>query len=154
MEMCFSLKKHTRSGKSLFVVFLSAALLLAGCTKPFEDRAKDTSVFRFSENGAPVTMDPVQSSTQYANLMTTTIYDQLYDYKYLARPYELKPRLAVDMPDVSEDGLVYTIRIRRGVYYTDNPCFPGGRGCGSYASRGHPTGRASGVSRCMARAMS
>ncbi len=39
-------------------------------------------------------MDPVQSATQYANLMTTSIYDQLYEYKYLARPYELKPRLA------------------------------------------------------------
>ncbi len=125
--MSFNIQKYVPFGKNLFAVFF-AVLLLTGCPKPFEDRAKDTSVFRFSENGAPVTMDPVQSSTQYANLMTTTIYDQLYDYKYLARPYELKPRLAVAMPDVSEDGLVYTFRIRKGVYYTDNPCFQGGKG--------------------------
>ncbi|MFP6882156.1 MAG: hypothetical protein VCA34_14465, partial [Roseibacillus sp.] len=57
---------------------LAAVLGVSGCTRPFSDRAQDVSVFRFSDNGAPVTMDPVQSATQYANLMTTSIYDQLY----------------------------------------------------------------------------
>ena len=73
-------------------------------------------------------MDPVQSATQYANLMTTSIYDQLYEYKYLARPYELKPRLAEAMPEVSEDGLTYTYRIKKGILYADNECFPAGKG--------------------------
>jgi ABC-type oligopeptide transport system substrate-binding subunit len=73
-------------------------------------------------------MDPVQSATQYGNLMTTTIFDQLYEYKYLARPYELKPRLATALPEVSEDGLIYTIQIKKGVLYSDNECFPGGKG--------------------------
>lgn len=103
-------------------------LLVAGCQKPFSDRAQDLSVFRFSDNGAPVSMDPVQAATQYGNLMVTSIFDQLYEYKYLARPYELKPRLAAAMPEVSEDGLVYTIRIKQGVRYSDNACFPGGKG--------------------------
>ena len=85
------------------LVCLGAAMGLNGCKKPFSDRAQDVSVFRFSENGAPVTMDPVQSATQYANLMTTSIYDQLYEYKYLARPYALKPQLAEAMPEVSDD---------------------------------------------------
>jgi len=99
-----------------------------GCKKPFSDRAKDVSVFKFSENGAPVTMDPVRSATQYANLMTTSIYDQLYEYKYLARPYDLKPRLAEALPEVSADGLVYTFRLKKGVLYADDECFPGGKG--------------------------
>lgn len=101
---------------------------LAGCKKPFSDRAQDLSVFRFSENGAPVTLDPVQSATQYANLMTTTVFDQLYEYKYLARPYAMKPRLAETMPEVSDDGLVYTIPIKKGILYSDDPCFPDGKG--------------------------
>jgi oligopeptide transport system substrate-binding protein len=105
-----------------------AIIGLTGCKKPFSDRAKDLSVFRFSENAAPVTMDPVQSATQYANLMTTTVYDQFYDYKYLARPYALKPRLAETMPEVSDDGLVYTISIKKGVLYSNDPCFPNGKG--------------------------
>ena len=110
------------------VTCLASVLLLTTCKRPFSDRAQDLSVFRFSENGAPVTMDPVQSATQYANLMTTSIYDQLYEYKYLARPYELKPRLAEAMPEVSEDGLTYTYRIKKGILYADNECFPGGKG--------------------------
>lgn len=110
------------------VTCLASVLLLTTCKRPFSDRAQDLSVFRFSENGAPVTMDPVQSATQYANLMTTSIYDQLYEYKYLARPYELKPRLAEAMPKVSEDGLTYTYRIKKGILYADNECFPGGKG--------------------------
>ena len=120
--MCSVLR--TVAGIAVCVVVLG----LTGCKKPFGDRMENLSIFRFSENGAPVTMDPVQSATQYANLMTTTIFDQLYEYKYLARPYAMKPRLAVDMPEVSDDGLVYTIRIHKGVYYTDDPCFSEGKG--------------------------
>ena len=110
------------------VACLASVALLTCCKRPFSDRAQNLSVFRFSENGAPVTMDPVQSATQYGNLMTTTIFDQLYEYKYLARPYELKPRLATALPEVSEDGLIYTIQIKKGVLYSDNECFPGGKG--------------------------
>ena len=115
--------------KSLTAAGLAfAALGLSSCKKPFSDREQLNNVFRFSQAGAPVTMDPVQSSTAYENLMVTSIYDQFYEYKYLARPYELKPRLATGMPEVSEDGLVYTFRIKQGVRYADDPCFPDGKG--------------------------
>ena len=107
-----------------FVV--AVGLLLSGCGD--RSRPADITVFRFSENGAPISMDPAQGATQYANLMITSIYDTLYEYKYLARPYEMKPSLAEAMPEVSEDGLVYTIRIRKGVRFADNPCFVDGKG--------------------------
>lgn len=105
-----------------------AALALGGCKKPFGDREELNNIFRFSAAGAPVTIDPAQASTAYENLMVTSIYDQFYEYKYLARPYQLKPRLAAGMPEVSEDGLVYTFRIKQGVRYADDPCFPDGEG--------------------------
>jgi oligopeptide transport system substrate-binding protein len=107
---------------------LGLFLFLVGCKAPFSDRAHDLSVFRFSEQGAPTTMDPAQSATHYANLMVCSIYDQLYDYEYLARPYRVKPRLADAMPEISEDGLVYTIPLRKGVLFADDPCFPEGKG--------------------------
>lgn len=112
----------------LWILACLAILGSSSCKKPFSNRTKDISVFKFSDNGAPITMDPVQSATQYANLMTTSIYDQLYEYKYLARPYALKTRLAAEMPVVSEDGLVYIIPIKQGVLYSDDPCFPEGNG--------------------------
>jgi ABC-type transport system substrate-binding protein len=31
------------------------------------------------------------------------------------------------MPQISEDGLVYTVKIKEGVYFQDDACFPGGK---------------------------
>lgn len=56
------------------------------------------------------------------------IFETLYTYAYLERPYRLLPQLAEDFPEISEDGLTYTIPIRRGVYFADDPAFPGGEG--------------------------
>jgi ABC-type transport system substrate-binding protein len=36
--------------------------------------------------------------------------------------------LAAELPKISEDGLVYTFKIRKGIYFHDNPCFAGGKG--------------------------
>jgi len=55
-----------------------------------------------------------------------SIFEGLYNYHYLKRPVELEPLLAAEMPKVSEDGLVYTIRLREGVRYHRNECFPEG----------------------------
>ena len=101
-------------------------LLLAACSDgPDIDGLK---VYRHSLGGRPTSLDPVQSATVYANHLVVNLYDTLYAYKYLARPYQLKPNLAEAMPEVSDDGLTYTIRIKRGVYFIDDPCFPGGKG--------------------------
>jgi ABC-type transport system substrate-binding protein len=102
--------------------------MLSGCKKPFSDREENNKVFRFSGSGSPVTTDPAAASSSYENLMATSVYDQLYEYKYLARPFQLKPRLATGMPEISEDGLVYTFRIQEGIRYADDPCFPDGKG--------------------------
>jgi len=79
-------------------------------------------------NGAPTTLDPVQISAVYANFVVVNVYDTLFSYKYLARPYALKTNLAADWPDISTDGLTYTIRIKPGVHFIDDPAFSGGRG--------------------------
>ncbi len=77
---------------------------------------------------APTTLDPVQGANVYANFVIVNAYDTLYSYKYLARPYELKPNLAADFPTISADNLVYTFRLKKGVHFVDDPAFPGGRG--------------------------
>jgi ABC-type transport system substrate-binding protein len=77
---------------------------------------------------APSSLDPVQAANVYANHVVVNAYDTLYAYKYLARPYALKPNLATDFPEVSADGLTYTIRLKPGVYFVDDPAFPQGKG--------------------------
>jgi len=109
-----------------------SAMLLFACepqqpaTQP--EPIPSASVYRHSMDGAPTSLDPVHASTIYANFLVVNLYDTLYRYKYLARPYELTPNLAEGLPKVSADGLIYTIRIKDGVYFVDDVAFPEGHG--------------------------
>lgn len=73
-------------------------------------------------------LDPVTSTSPYETEVQSQVYEGLYTYKYLKRPYELEPLLAKELPQVSEDGLTYTIDIREGVLFHDDQCFDGGKG--------------------------
>jgi oligopeptide transport system substrate-binding protein len=108
-----------------------AVLSLLGCGAddgPVTASVDNAKVYRHSMDGSPTSIDPVQGSSIYANFLLLNIYDTLFSYKYLARPYELKPNLAESLPDISPDGLVYTIRIKQGVRFIDDPSFPDGKG--------------------------
>jgi oligopeptide transport system substrate-binding protein len=109
---------------------LCGALLSAGCSQRDSADAGNAGdkVFRYSLTSAPTSLDPARATTLYANTLVQTIFDTLYEYKYLQRPYELKPSLAVALPEVSADGLSYTFRIRPGVRFADSPVFSDGRG--------------------------
>ena len=85
-------------------------------------------VYTHSLNGTPKNLDPVSVESYYGSLLLASIYDTLYTYKYLKRPYELKPSLAKKMPDISQDGLTYTISLKEGIYFADDPAFPHGKG--------------------------
>lgn len=109
-------------------------LLLAGCgpagqaPAPGSPKAPALKVYRHTLDQAPTSLDPTQAASLYANSIVENVYDTLYAFKYLARPYALKPNLAADYPSISADGLTYTIRLKQGVRFIDDPCFPEGRG--------------------------
>ncbi len=75
-------------------------------------------------------MDPMDIGDTTSSGVASGIYDCLYQYHYLKRPYELIPSLAAAMPEVSEDGLTYTIKLRGDAYFQDDECFKasGGKG--------------------------
>ena len=118
--------------KNLFSLCWLTAIMLAapGCDTSTEnhDTSLPVSVYRHSMDGAPNTLDPAQASHVYANFLAVNLYDTLYRYKYLARPYDLEPNLAEGLPQVSADGLIYTIQIKPGVNFIDDPAFPDGKG--------------------------
>lgn len=68
-------------------------------------------------------MDPATCGDTSSSSIQNNFYEGLYTYSFLLRPIEVVPRLAKAMPTVSDDGLTYTIPIRKGVYYSRNPCF-------------------------------
>jgi ABC-type transport system substrate-binding protein len=73
-------------------------------------------------------LDPAVSGEVSSSLAISRIYEGLLQYDYLARPYKVVPLLAESLPEISTNGLVYTFRIRKGIYFQDDPCFPGGQG--------------------------
>lgn len=114
-------------------VWLSVMLLfVASCDgeSPIEKTAqgKIVSVYRHAMDGAPSSLDPAQASNLYAKMLAVNLFDTLYRYQYLARPYRLEPNLAEGLPQISADGLIYTIRIKPGVHFIDDPSFPDGQG--------------------------
>jgi oligopeptide transport system substrate-binding protein len=106
------------------------ALLLA-CSCGESDRTPVpgvSKIYRHAMDGAATSLDPAHTSTLYANFLIVNLYDTLYRYKYLARPYTLEPNLASALPEISDDGLELTIRLKPGVKFIDDPAFANGLG--------------------------
>jgi len=78
----------------------------------------------------PKGLDPVRSSDVLSSSLVAQIYDCLYQHSYLERPFKVEPCLAEGMPEISDDKMTYTIKMKKGVYFQDNPCFAetGGKG--------------------------
>jgi ABC-type transport system substrate-binding protein len=72
----------------------------------------------------PGSLDPVRGSTTYENRASSCVYETLLEYKYLKRPLELQPLLLAEMPEVTEGGKVWRFRLKEGVRFHDDPCFP------------------------------
>lgn len=81
-------------------------------------------VIRFASYGAAIrSIDPATCGDTLSGHLQAHFYEGLYAYHYLKRPLEIIPQLAAELPDVSADGLTYTIRLRPDIAYCRNPCF-------------------------------
>jgi ABC-type transport system substrate-binding protein len=113
------------------VPVLLAALLtgpIASLTAQAQSSQADGSppkVLRFALRVAETGFDPAKVSDLYSRMITPHIFEGLYTYDHLARPARMKPLTAVALPDVSDDFRVWTVRIRPGIYFADDPAFKG-----------------------------
>ncbi len=73
-------------------------------------------------------LDPIYSQDIYSAYEIAKVYEGLVEFHYLKRPLEIVPNLAEAMPEISADKQVYTFKIRQGVKFHNNPCFPNGQG--------------------------
>ena len=74
---------------------------------------------------AETTFDPVTVSDLYSNTINEAIFDPLLTYDYLARPVKLVANTAVSLPEITEQGTVYTFKLKPGIYFADDPVFEG-----------------------------
>lgn len=74
--------------------------------------------------------DPAHAGDQASVQATGRIYEGLLQYAYWDRPYRVEPLLAAAMPEVSEDGRVWRFTLRKGIFFSDDPCFVSTGGTG------------------------
>jgi ABC-type transport system substrate-binding protein len=106
-------------------MFRHLLLAVALASAPVAQAADPGKVFRYAFEIAETSFDPPRISDLYSNFINGAMFDAPLAYDYLARPAKLKPNTAVGLPEVSADGLSYTIRIRPGIHFVDDPAFQG-----------------------------
>ena len=112
------------ASKSFLILLLSFAFI-SGCRQASPIPEPPTLRLVLSKISC---LDPARANDVPSLQPIGLIYEGLLQYSYLKRPYEVEPALAQALPKVSADGLTYTFTLRSGVYFHDDPCFPGGRG--------------------------
>jgi ABC-type transport system substrate-binding protein len=113
------------------VLLLSLMMFFVGCGRRLlEAPSSDEEMVLFGPTTSIRGFDPVKAGDVASSVAISKIYEGLLQYAYLERPYKVVPLLAEELPAVSEDGLVYTFKVRKGIYFQDDPCFveTGGRG--------------------------
>lgn len=84
-------------------------------------------VLRLSFPTAETGFDPAQVNDLYSRTVTPHIFEGLYEYDHLARPAKIRPLTADGMPQVSADFRTWTVRIKPGIYFMDDPAFKGSK---------------------------
>lgn len=113
----------------------------APINSPYETGAeKDNTLYTAFTQRSPRYLDPARSYSSDETPYTYNIYEPLYGYHYLKRPYELQPRaavavvepvlqdaqgnsLSVDVPPNLVHESVYDIKIRPGILFQPHPVF-------------------------------
>lgn len=103
------------------------ALLAALCAAPPPFAADMNKVVRHAFRVAETSFDPARESDRYSAFIIEALFESLLTYDYLARPVKLVPGAAEAMPEVADNGATYTFRVRKGVYFADDPVFKGAK---------------------------
>ena len=103
------------------------SLLLAAVPEKHVHAATSAKILRLTFQAAKSGFDPVKVSDYYSGTIIEAIFEPLLTYDYLARPVKLVPNVAEALPAISDDGRTYTVKLRRGIYFAEDPVFNGRR---------------------------
>ena len=93
--------------------------------EPIKPAAPGQKVLRYAFNAGETGFDPARIVDLYSRIVTTHIFEALYTYDHLARPAKIKPLIADGMPEHSPDFRTWTVKLKKGIYFADDPAFGG-----------------------------
>ncbi len=118
-------QKQNHCLKKFGAAFVLGGMLLSANYVYAKNPADPNKVLRYIFPVAETGFDPVGVHDLYSAHVNTSIFETLYTYDYLASPAKLVPKTAAALPEVSADGLTYTIKVQKGIYFADDPVFKG-----------------------------
>ena len=107
------------------ILLLLTSYLLAFGSAPASAGATELKVLRVPFLIAETNFDPAFTSDLYSNTVIEEILESPLTYDFLARPAKLKPLTLESMPEITEGGRTYTLHVKPGIYYADDPAFGG-----------------------------
>ncbi len=111
--------RATRSIIAVVVAFVAALGVVAAVAADLNKTLRVS--FPIAETG----FDPQPVGDVYSAYVNRVIFDPLYRYDYLARPYKIVPNTATAMPEISPDGKTWIMHVRPGIFFSEDPAFNG-----------------------------
>ena len=110
-------------------LFLPLAAVLAFTAAAAPTAAAPTAaapkVLRYAFLIAETGFDPAQISDLYSRTVAANIFEAPYQYEFLARPVRLALSTAAALPEHADDYKTWTVRLKPGTYFADDPAFKG-----------------------------
>jgi ABC-type transport system substrate-binding protein len=107
---------------------LGTAAPLAMATRVRAATTSDTvKTLRVAFPTAETGFDPAQVQDLYSRTVLAHVLDAPLQYDYQARPARLLANTTVGLPEISSDFRTFTLRVRPGIYFQDDPAFKGQR---------------------------
>ena len=108
--------------------WMAACLAAVGLVAQAQQQQAPTAQPRVLKYAFPIAetgFDPSQLSDLYSRTLTSHIFEALYQYDHLARPVKLRPLTVAALPEISDDFRTFTVRLKPGIYFADDPAFKG-----------------------------
>ena len=102
-----------------------AGVCATAATSRGENRSGAPKVLRVAFAAAESGFDPARYGDLYSTTVCAHIFEALYTYDALARPVKIVESTAAGPPEASADFRTWIVRVRPGIYFTDDPVFKG-----------------------------
>ncbi|MEO8537134.1 MAG: ABC transporter substrate-binding protein [Betaproteobacteria bacterium] len=120
-------RRAASSGASLVAAIAIVCTIAASHAQPAPGAGAPLRTLRVAFPVAETGFDPQATSDLYSDHVQRAIFETLYGFDYLARPYRRIPRTAAALPQIDDGGRTWTIRVRPGIYFADDAAFGGKR---------------------------
>lgn len=129
LHLLFKETFMTKIFKFIFTLIISISIISCGGNKTETEAPNDESLFGdtldIAINQNVIGFDPIKIIDGYSSQVLGQIFESLV--KFNSKDLSIEPQLAESW-EIDGSGLVYTFKLKKGVFFHNNDCFSGGKG--------------------------